>query len=148
MAKNDKPSLKPKKYNNQKNALKIPQFNRKHIPKLKISSLSNINIENLRKFNLNNILGLNKKYLLIICIIILLLIMIFTIHPNKEIVNDNTTETEQIKPTSIMLGNNSLGYVVKEGPYGNTSSNVKIAYILGVHPREKGAHRLKSYSLT
>ena len=38
------------------------------------------------------------------------------------------------------LGNNSLGSVEKIGPYGNANSPVKIAYILGVHPREKGSH--------
>lgn len=33
-----------------------------------------------------------------------------------------------------VLGNTSYGSVAKEGPYGNSSSHVKIAYIVGVHP--------------
>lgn len=66
--------------------------------------------------------------------------MILSINTSEY--SNNTTENEQIVPTTIKLGNNSLGSVVKEGPYGNTSSNIKIAYILGVHPREQGAHRL------
>lgn len=41
---------------------------------------------------------------------------------------------------TTQLGNNSLGSVEKIGPYGNANSPVKIAYILGVHPREKGSH--------
>ncbi|MGC9517320.1 MAG: hypothetical protein ACP5C3_06460 [Methanomicrobiales archaeon] len=32
------------------------------------------------------------------------------------------------------------GAVLKDGPYGNTSSDVKIAYIIGVHPLESKAH--------
>lgn len=39
-----------------------------------------------------------------------------------------------------MLGSNELGNVVKEGPYGNKNSPVKIAYITGVHPLEHESH--------
>ena len=42
---------------------------------------------------------------------------------------------------SNVLGSNELGYVVKEGPYGNKDSPVKIAYITGVHPLESESHR-------
>ncbi len=41
-----------------------------------------------------------------------------------------------------MLGSNELGNVTREGPYGNTSSNIEIAYIVGVHPLESNAHRV------
>jgi hypothetical protein len=35
---------------------------------------------------------------------------------------------------NALLGNTSYGNVVKVGPFGNKSSNIKIAYIVGVHP--------------
>ncbi len=40
-----------------------------------------------------------------------------------------------------LLGNTSYGAVIKEGPYGNVYSSVKIAYIVGVHPLESNAHK-------
>ena len=40
-----------------------------------------------------------------------------------------------------VLGSNELGSVVKEGPYGNERSPVKIAYITGVHPLEHESHQ-------
>lgn len=43
--------------------------------------------------------------------------------------------------TKEVLGNETYGSVVKEGPYGNASSSVKVAYILGEHPREWVAHK-------
>jgi hypothetical protein len=43
--------------------------------------------------------------------------------------------------TQESLGNESYGSVIKEGPYGNSSSPVKVAYILGEHPRERAAHK-------
>lgn len=39
-----------------------------------------------------------------------------------------------------VIGNDSRGMVTKEGPYGNFNSPIKIAYILGLHPRESRAH--------
>lgn len=149
MAKNNKPSLKPKKTNTKKNSLKIPQIDLTELSKLNLKSLSNINLENLKNYDLKNMGNINKNTILIFCFIILLLIMIFTVNSNNhnQTVENNTTIEEIVQPTTVMIGNNSLGYVVKEGPYGNTSSNVKITYILGVHPREKGAHRLMEQAL-
>lgn len=43
--------------------------------------------------------------------------------------------------THEVLGNESYGSVMKEGPYGNSSSPVKVAYITGEHPREWVAHK-------
>jgi hypothetical protein len=42
---------------------------------------------------------------------------------------------------SDVLGTNERGYVVKEGPYGNKDSSIKIAYITGVHPLESESHK-------
>ncbi len=47
-----------------------------------------------------------------------------------------------VKPYSEVLADNSYGTVIKEGPYGNASSPVKIAYIVGVHPWEQYSHEV------
>lgn len=48
----------------------------------------------------------------------------------------------QINPGEGMkiLGMDEYGYVVREGPYGNQSATITIAYILGVHPMEYKSH--------
>ena len=48
---------------------------------------------------------------------------------------ENSTD-KQVKE----IGKNSIGTVTVEGPYGNANSSVKVAYILGQHPRESNAH--------
>lgn len=40
-----------------------------------------------------------------------------------------------------LLGKNSLGSVHIHGPYGNNDSNIKIAYLIGMHPMESKSHR-------
>lgn len=72
-----------------------------------------------------------------IILIILFLAMSLSSNNNAEIEN----------PPSTLIGNNSIGTVSVEGPYGNGNSDIKIAYILGVHPREEGAHRLMEEAL-
>ena len=65
----------------------------------------------------------------------------FNLYPSETSINNN--------PTSIkVLGSTSYGNVVKEGPFGNTSSKVKIAYIVGVHPLESDAHEAMVNSIT
>lgn len=51
----------------------------------------------------------------------------------------------------VTIGNQNYGKVIKEGPYGNKNSPVKVAYIVGVHPLESNAHKaaitsIKSHS--
>jgi hypothetical protein len=58
----------------------------------------------------------------------------------KSVQNNSTYTTP--------LGNTSYGNVVKVGPYGNKSSNVKIACIVGVHPLESDAHQAMVESIT
>lgn len=41
---------------------------------------------------------------------------------------------------AVTLGTDDEGYVVRGGPYGNVNSTFKVAYIIGVHPREVKAH--------
>ena len=49
---------------------------------------------------------------------------------------DSSVQGESAKT----IGKNSIGTVTVEGPYGNVNSSVKVAYILGQHPRESNAH--------
>lgn len=44
-----------------------------------------------------------------------------------------------MKPWNV-LGSTDYGWVEKLGPFGNTNSPVKIAYIVGVHPLEHDSH--------
>ncbi|MEN6328947.1 MAG: hypothetical protein ABFC91_01465 [Methanobacteriaceae archaeon] len=55
--------------------------------------------------------------------------------------NSSSGGSAKVAAAQQVLGNNSLGLVIKEGPYGNTSSNYKVAYILGQHPRESRSHK-------
>lgn len=48
---------------------------------------------------------------------------------------------------NVVLGKNATGSVTREGPYGNVNSPVKIAYIVGVHPRESIAHQAMTQSI-
>ena len=40
-----------------------------------------------------------------------------------------------------LMGENDLGTVHLHGPFGNSDSNVRIAYLIGMHPMESKAHR-------
>lgn len=40
-----------------------------------------------------------------------------------------------------LIGENNLGSVHIHGPFGNKDSDVKIAYLIGMHPMESKAHR-------
>ena len=42
---------------------------------------------------------------------------------------------------SVLLGENELGSVYVHGPFGNVESDVKIAYLIGMHPLESKSHR-------
>ena len=53
----------------------------------------------------------------------------------------SNSSDEVVTPKNVVkIGNNSIGTVTREGPYGNTNSSIKVAYILGQHPRESNAH--------
>ena len=54
----------------------------------------------------------------------------------SSLVDDGFAQEKPIKT----IGKNSIGTVTLEGPYGNNDSSVKVAYILGQHPRESNAH--------
>ena len=42
---------------------------------------------------------------------------------------------------AILIGENDLGSVYIHGPFGDESSDVKIAYVIGMHPLESKSHR-------
>lgn len=54
---------------------------------------------------------------------------------------DNQFSPSNVTPFSIVtLGSSDYGSVTREGPYGNPSSQNKIAIIAGIHPLESQAH--------
>jgi len=60
----------------------------------------------------------------------------FCLYSPDIMVNDNQSGLN----SSVLLGSADYGSVTREGPYGNISSQVRIAYIVGVHPLESSAH--------
>ena len=61
-----------------------------------------------------------------------------------QFISDNIQISDSIKfessPYPEMVGSTDYGYVVRGGPYGNKDSDVKVAYIVGVHPLEYKSH--------
>ena len=89
----------------------------------------------------------NPKRLLIILLVALFLVIGGTILLNggtstEMEVNDtnDTVENQTIddvsQVNSTLLGNTTWGTVTKMGPYGNTSSDVHIAYVIGVNQKD------------
>ncbi|MBQ2653134.1 MAG: adhesin [Methanobrevibacter sp.] len=57
---------------------------------------------------------------------------------------DSPTDMAQVDSTefdSELLGKNDLGSVHLHGPFGDETSKVKIAYLIGMHPLESKSHR-------
>ena len=76
--------------------------------------------------------------------ILIMLAIIFAVSfvISSHYLQDNTIHVLTASANgSSVLGSNEMGYVVKEGPYGNKNSSVKIAYITGVHPLESESHK-------
>ena len=64
---------------------------------------------------------------------------------------DGPTETAQVDSAeydSILIGENDLGSVHLHGPFGNAESEIKIAYLIGMHPLESKSHRALFDKLT
>lgn len=159
---NRKPSLHKKNTNalNRRNASKKPSLykdstssfskrNNKHSSHRGFQSGNQSNGINVLSLMLSKIIrfaiGLKKnpKMLRNICAIAAILLILFLVLSSSS--NDNNSN-EKIAPITL-IGNNSIGTVCKEGPYGNENSDITIAYILGVHPREQGAHRLMEQAI-
>lgn len=57
---------------------------------------------------------------------------------------DGPTDNAQVDSTeydALLLGENDLGSVHLHGPFGDIDSDVKIAYLIGMHPLESKSHR-------
>lgn len=64
---------------------------------------------------------------------------------------EGPTDTAQVDSTdfdSILLGKNDLGSVHLHGPFGDASSEIRIAYVIGMHPLESKSHRALFDELT
>lgn len=93
-------------------------------------------------------------FLIVILLILLAGLLIFTFSINNS--NDdkdssiginNITANNGSSLAIINLGSNDRGSVDLIGPIGNKDSNVKIAYIIGVHPLESTVHNALYESL-
>lgn len=74
------------------------------------------------------------------CIIVLLAVCLISSLVSPFL--DSPVTNVSVKPYSQVLAETSNGNVTKEGPYGNSSSPVKIAYIIGQHPWEQYSHEV------
>lgn len=64
---------------------------------------------------------------------------------------EGPTDIAQVDSTnfdSILLGENDLGSVHLHGPFGDASSEIRIAYVIGMHPLESKSHRALFDELT
>lgn len=64
---------------------------------------------------------------------------------------DSPTDIAQVDSTQFdceLLGENDLGSVHLHGPFGDDASDVKIAYLIGMHPLESKSHRALFDKLT
>ncbi|WP_406535146.1 adhesin [Methanobrevibacter sp.] len=58
--------------------------------------------------------------------------------------SDGPTDEAQVDSTEFdakLLGENELGSVHIHGPFGDSSSQIRIAYLIGMHPLESKSHR-------
>ena len=64
---------------------------------------------------------------------------------------EGPTSKAQVDSTdyeSVLIGENELGSVHLHGPFGNLDSDIKIAYLIGMHPLESKSHRALFEKLT
>ena len=57
-------------------------------------------------------------------------------------------QIDSAKYDSELIGENELGSVHIHGPFGDCSSEIKIAYLIGMHPLESKSHRALFEKLT
>ena len=60
----------------------------------------------------------------------------------------DSAQVDSAKFDAVLLGENDFGSVHLHGPFGNQKSNVKIAYLIGMHPLESKSHRALFDKLT
>lgn len=64
---------------------------------------------------------------------------------------EGPTDTAQVNSQeyeSTVIGENELGSVCLHGPFGDINSDIKIAYVIGMHPLESKSHRALFDKLT
>lgn len=113
----------------------------------KLHSFKSNNPQSLRKkpYDFQKITGLPEnnctlisRWGILAIIIIILVFMGAAITSFSEL--NPVKDPNTLVTSKEVIGNDSRGMVTKEGPYGNFNSPIKIAYILGLHPRESRAH--------
>jgi hypothetical protein len=77
-----------------------------------------------------------------ILILLLVLIIGFSVSYSEYSLKSSSVSESLYKPISSpqILCSTDYGYVARAGPYGNKSSQFKVAYIVGVHPMELNSH--------
>ncbi len=88
-----------------------------------------------------------KKYNLLIIIVVMVICASFLslflfMNTSNKVENSSNPAFE-----TILLGKTDYGNVIREGPYGNVSSENRIVYIIGVHPLEYQVHETVKESL-
>ena len=53
----------------------------------------------------------------------------------------DSAQVDSTKYDSELLGENDLGSVHLHGPFGDANSQIRIAYVIGMHPLESKSHR-------
>lgn len=85
-----------------------------------------------------------KKVMILISTVIICIFLLsyyISVGNGYNNLNSNNLEDSKMLAHSKVLGSTSYGEVTLEGPYGNKNSNVKVAYIVGVHPLEFASHK-------
>ncbi|MDI6644011.1 MAG: hypothetical protein QME14_03050 [Methanobacteriaceae archaeon] len=77
-----------------------------------------------------------KIQYLILATIVFILVLSFIFYPFNLYQNNITNKLNFNQNINL-----EYGAVIKDGPYGNINSPVKIAYIIGVHPLESKSHK-------
>ena len=86
----------------------------------------------------NNLYISNIAKLFGLCIAALMVVGAFFAISNSGLISTDFIMGDE--SNTMILGNESNGLVLKKGPYGNVSSDINIAYIIGVHPKEFELH--------
>jgi len=81
-----------------------------------------------------------KPKLIIILLLFFIASIFLTFYLYNPTTPSNNSPISKTSFSSVTLGATDYGSVIREGPYGNPNSPIKIAYIAGVHPLEYQAH--------
>lgn len=82
----------------------------------------------------------NNKILTIILVVIIILIVVVSVFIFTNNNSSNNGSVLSSFSADSILGSQDYGSVERLGPFGNESSNIKIAYVVGLHPLENKAH--------